>query len=161
MNVWDTAGQEKYQTINKNLYLGARGAMICFDLTAKLEKDELEFWRRKVAEYAGSKCRIMLIGTKSDSEVLPETRESLEKYAKSVDVPYFETSAKTGINVEEAFKTMADEIITKDAEDKRLKEAAMTEAEKEEERKRIAEEKREFYDISLPKNDKVKNEKCV
>lgn len=108
-----------------SFYLGVDKALICFDLTKKLEKVELESWRRKVVEYAGSKCRIVLIGMKSDLEVLPETRESLEKYAKSVGVPYLETSAKTGANVEEAFQTMADEII------------AEREAKREEERKEL------------------------
>jgi len=118
MNIWDTAGQEKYRSINRNLYLGANGALLCFDLTRKLTNDDFELWRKEVLEHAGSKCCLVVIGTKSDMDVSPETRTNLEKYSKTIGVPYVETSAKTGTNVQEAFKAVANEIISKEPKGK-------------------------------------------
>jgi len=111
MNIWDTAGQEKYRAINRNLYLGAQGALLCFDSTRRLVVDDVDLWRREVQEHASTKCSIIIVGTKSDMEVNAETRELLEKYAKANGFPFIETSAKLGTNVQEAFKLVASEIL--------------------------------------------------
>ena len=116
MNIWDTAGQEKYRAINRNLYLGAQGALLCFDLTRKLVNDDIDLWRKEVQEHASSKCCIVIVGTKADKEeVLPETRALLEAYSKMNGFQFVETSSKTGSNVQEAFKIAVSEILlTKD-----------------------------------------------
>lgn len=113
LNVWDTAGQEKYQAINKNLYLGSDGALLCFDLTSTVEKAKIDFWRKEVEENAGKRCGMMIIGTKNDAEVRKETVETLEEYARENGLPFVETSSKLGYNVREAFKTIALDSLTR------------------------------------------------
>ena len=122
MNIWDTAGQEKYRSINRNLYLGANGALLCFDLTRKLVNEDIDLWRKEVLEHAGAKCSIVIVGTKSDMEISTETRDNLEKYAKTNGFPFVETSSKTGSNVQEAFKAIANEIMSKEPKSKGSKE---------------------------------------
>ena len=118
LNIWDTAGQEKYRSINRNLYLGANGAMLCFDLTRKLTTDDVEIWKKEVDDHAGAKCCVMLVGTKSDLEVCIETKVMLETYAKANGFQFIETSAKTGNNVQEAFKMILSDIVSKEPKDK-------------------------------------------
>ena len=113
LNIWDTAGQEKYRAINRNLYLGANGALLCFDLTSKFTTDDIEIWRKEVQEHAGLKCCIVVVGTKCDAEVLDETKELLQGYAKENGFSFVETSALTGTNVREVFKIMVTEIDNK------------------------------------------------
>eukprot|EP00331_Platyophrya_macrostoma_P029277 CAMPEP_0176439306 /NCGR_PEP_ID=MMETSP0127-20121128/19859_1 /TAXON_ID=938130 /ORGANISM="Platyophrya macrostoma, Strain WH" /LENGTH=208 /DNA_ID=CAMNT_0017823539 /DNA_START=76 /DNA_END=702 /DNA_ORIENTATION=- len=122
MNIWDTAGQEKYRSINRNLYLGANGALLCFDLTRRIVNEDIDLWRKEVIEHAGAKCSIVIVGTKSDMDVNAEARTNLENYSKTHGLPYVETSSKTGSNVQEAFKAVANEIIAKEPKNKTSKE---------------------------------------
>lgn len=110
LNIWDTAGQEKYQAINRNLYLGADGAVICYDLTTKFAVEKVDYWKKELQENAGQRCAITIIGTKNDSDVLLDTRLRLEEYAIQNNFPFAETSAKYGVNVKEAFGIAINEI---------------------------------------------------
>ena len=113
LNIWDAAGQEKYRAITRNLYLGAHGALLCFDLSYSLTADDIEVWRKEVQENAGLRCCIMIVGTKCDAKVVDETKELLQVYAKENGFSFVETSALTGTNVREAFKIMVKEIDNK------------------------------------------------
>lgn len=104
--IWDTFTNEKYLSTNQKLLAGTDGALICFDLTRKLEKADFDRWKNSVTEQEGSKCFTVVVGTKSDLEVSKETREDLKTYAQMIGAPYVETSALIGKNVEEAFHAL-------------------------------------------------------
>ena len=108
LQIWDTAGQERFRTITSSYYRGAHGIMLVYDITNPESFTNLNQWLNEVEAYAKDDIRKILIGTKSD---LADKRkvafaDALE-YAKSHGMEYVETSAKTALNIELAFTSLA------------------------------------------------------
>ena len=104
MHVWDTAGQERFRQINRMYYREASAAVFVFDLTSRSGLQDLdEFWS-DFSDFGLKDAFCILVGTKSD---LIQAREVTETealaWAHSHNMPYMETSAMTGANVEALF----------------------------------------------------------
>ncbi|XP_056672401.1 ras-related protein Rab-13 isoform X2 [Monodelphis domestica] len=88
LQVWDTAGQERFKTITTAYYRGAMNA------SAGVER--------------------LLLGNKCDMEVKRKVqKEQAEKLAREHGIRFFETSAKSSLNVDEAFNSLARDILLK------------------------------------------------
>ena len=109
VNVWDTGGQERYAQLTQNYARGAAVALVAFDLTDRSTFDKLPA-RIKSVQDVEPHCRFVLVGNKLDIvEDQPTQRDvshaEATAYAQSLGAAYFETSARTGIRVKEAFET--------------------------------------------------------
>ncbi len=112
--IWDLAGQIRFQSVREVYYQGATGALLVFDITRTETFENIPNWITELLE--NNKNRVVpmvLIGNKSDlRDENSITKEAGEEYAKSLsswsnfEIPYVETSAKEGSNVEEAFHTL-------------------------------------------------------
>ncbi len=102
VNIWDTAGQEAYRALNRTFYREAKGGLIAVDMSVPPKMDSLEYWYKEFTAYADPKCQVIIIGNKADLEKDPETITVLEEFAQSKQIPFFEVSALTGINVDMA-----------------------------------------------------------
>ncbi|MFX0095281.1 MAG: GTP-binding protein [Candidatus Hodarchaeota archaeon] len=103
----DTAGQESYATLRSVCYQDSSGALLVFDVTNKHSLTNIGKWMDEILKNAG-KIPIVLIGNKIDLQDARElTTEQCVKVAEEWNAPFLETSAKTGINVEEAFQKLA------------------------------------------------------
>lgn len=104
LQVWDTAGQEKFRTITSSYYRGAHGVALVFDLTDRSSFNDIRQWNQELKRYCCEGVDRILIGAKSD---LSETRviDAQEGWdlARELGVAYFELSSKTGTGVDEAF----------------------------------------------------------
>lgn len=111
LQIWDTAGQERFRTITSSYYRGAHGIMVVYDCTDRASFDNLKQWMEEIARYGSQEVSRLLIGNKCD---LAEKKQVSEgegrELADSLKVNFLETSAKTGLRVEEAFQQMAAEI---------------------------------------------------
>jgi small GTP-binding protein len=103
---WDTAGQERFRTITSSYYRGAHGILIMCAVDDRNQFDRAQFWHKEICKYAREDIQVFLVGTKADSEDRVVTREEGEDMAKSLNIPYYECSAKTGENVEEIVLAM-------------------------------------------------------
>eukprot|EP01121_Diplochlamys_sp_Union-15-3_P015503 TRINITY_DN5139_c0_g3_i1.p1 TRINITY_DN5139_c0_g3~~TRINITY_DN5139_c0_g3_i1.p1 ORF type:complete len:192 (-),score=34.80 TRINITY_DN5139_c0_g3_i1:29-604(-) len=110
LGIWDTAGQERYESMSRIYYRSARAACICFDLTSSQSYKKVKFWVEELLANE-EQCIIYLVGTKVDLVNEGEARvvdaAEITNYAESVSGKYFETSSKTGQNVEALFTTIA------------------------------------------------------
>ena len=111
LHVWDTSGQERYSSIRRAFYSGARGVFIMYDTTNKESFENAEAWLREIYRYA-PEVTIMLVGTKSDleSECVVGVH-SARVFAQRYGLLFVETSARNDHNVSEAFETMAGAIL--------------------------------------------------
>ena len=109
----DTAGQERFRSIAKNFLMKADGIILVYDITNRLSFNNLENWFNDINEKASEKP-IILIGNKLDLERKVDTEEGIQ-LAKKFDkeIKFFETSCKTGENVEEAIKYLVEQVYNK------------------------------------------------
>ena len=119
LQIWDTAGQERFRTITSAYYRGADGIIMVYDVTNNESFEHVSDWLTEVNRYANEGTCKLLVGNKSDMEDKVVTTETAKEYADGLGIPFLETSAKNATNVEEAFLTMAGELI-------RLREANQT-----------------------------------
>ena len=112
VQLWDTAGQEKYRAITKNLFLKVQGVLALYDITNEDSFVNLKSWVKLIKEECGNHMPILIVGNKSDLD----DKRSVEKdaanaYAKDEKVEYIETSSKLGDNVNEAISLMAEKVL--------------------------------------------------
>lgn len=111
LDVYDTAGQEKYHSITLNSLREAQIGLVVYDITDKSSFDHVKQWTEKIIEGSGSQCVIYLIGNKSDmqSKRVISTKEG-ETLANTLNIASFvEVSAKNGINIAELLQYMSNE----------------------------------------------------
>ncbi len=110
MMVWDTAGQERFQTITRTFYKGSTGIILTYAVDDRESFNNVRKWMKQIIQNAPKNVCKILIGNKSDMPGRQvEEREGLE-LANSLGIPFFETSAKDNINIEECFGSIAKEI---------------------------------------------------
>jgi len=112
LQIWDTAGQERFQSLCAAFYRGADCCVLVFDVNQLSSFEHLPKWRDNFSDQIGltepEKYPFLVIGNKVDLEKRSVTKERAEQWCASVGrIPYFEASAKTGANVEEAFRRVA------------------------------------------------------
>ncbi|EAY13050.1 small GTP-binding protein, putative [Trichomonas vaginalis G3] len=108
MNIYDTAGQEKYKALSRSYFRKSDCVLLVFDLTEKQSYDDANAWYLEILQNCDFDSKILLVGNKADeinTRVISNT--TAELYAKSRNIIYIETSAKTGENVREAFFRIA------------------------------------------------------
>ena len=128
MQLWDTAGTEKFRSITTGYYRGANAAFIVFDLTSKQSFECLNEWIENYYKYSdpNSEKNVVLIGNKCDLVDRREiTQEEIDKFIKDNNIMYYETSAKTGQNIDECFYFIAEKLV-KEFENKENEEEKRT-----------------------------------
>ena len=108
LQIWDTAGQEKFRSLAPMYYHNAQAAVIVFALSDRDTFNEMQSWADELECQAEIRPLIFLVGNKADleKERKVETTEG-ERLAQAINAKYLETSAKTGVNIEELFWTVA------------------------------------------------------
>ncbi|XP_030586788.1 ras-related protein Rab-8B [Archocentrus centrarchus] len=112
LQIWDTAGQERFRTITTAYYRGAMGIMLVYDICNEKSFENIKNWIRNIEEHASSDVEKMILGNKCDmTDRRQVSKDRGEKLAIDYGVKFLETSAKSGLNVEEAFYTMGRDIL--------------------------------------------------
>uniref|UniRef100_A0A1B6CYV0 Ras-related protein Rab-1A n=1 Tax=Clastoptera arizonana TaxID=38151 RepID=A0A1B6CYV0_9HEMI len=114
LQIWDTAGQERFRTITSSYYRGAHGIIVVYDCSDLDSFNNLKQWLEEIDRYACENVNKLLVGNKCDLVDKKKVQHSVAKeYAEQLNIPFLETSAKSAVNVEQAFMTMAAEIKTR------------------------------------------------
>ena len=114
VKIFDTAGQERFQSITANYLRNAEGVILVYDLTSTESFENLKFWIESIKNNLGNDepIPIIIIGNKIDLEDARVINKSVaEKFAKDNNYKYFETSAKTGEGVDDAFREIVKQIL--------------------------------------------------
>lgn len=111
---WDTAGQEKYDSLTTSYYKGAKGALIVYDITQKSSFDKIESLLKKLRDNSNKNVSVILVGNKCDLEDNREVlKEDGEELAQKLKIKFMEVSAKTGENLDKLFQNLIDEVYEK------------------------------------------------
>lgn len=113
LQIWDTAGMEKYKQLTTTYYRGAQGAFVVFDLTNSESFKSVDKWLEDFHIYANPEAHrfVYLIGNKSDLEDRKVSIEEINKFIDRNNIKYMETSAKTGDGVQAIFNDYVNELI--------------------------------------------------
>ena len=111
LQIFDTAGQERFRNITKNYFQSSNGFIIAYDITSRDSFINITTWLKEVSELAPEETKKILIGTKCDLPGRQVTFEEGEKLANDNGMKFFETSSKTNKNVKETFETLTLEMI--------------------------------------------------
>ena len=112
LQIWDTAGQDRFRAITKNYYKGANGIILIYDVTNLQSYENVKNWIAQIKESASQNVIVYLVGNKID--VKEEDRcvktEDGKKISEEFNLPFFESSAKLGININEIFEKIVEKI---------------------------------------------------
>ena len=112
LQVWDTAGQEKYKSMVSSYYRGAHVALIIFDLTSHTSFEAVPSWIENFYMNGPDQKNTILIGNKKDLvEERQVTQEEAELFSQTNNMIYFETSAKEGDNIDYVFNYTAENLL--------------------------------------------------
>ncbi|EDV53932.1 ras-related protein Rab7 [Drosophila suzukii] len=121
MQIWDTAGQERFQSLGVAFYRGADCCVLVYDVTAPNSFKNLDSWRDEFLIQASPRdpehFPFVVLGNKVDLDNRQVSTRRAQQWCQSKnDIPYYETSAKEGINVEMAFQVIAKNALELEAE---------------------------------------------
>ncbi|NHI91684.1 MAG: GTP-binding protein [Candidatus Lokiarchaeota archaeon] len=115
LQLWDIAGQQRFKLFRTQYYNGAVAVILVYDVTNKLTFKDLPNWISEFQEKMGSKP-VIVVGNKVDlpesGEIDPRTKQPYTKevsseegkeFAESINATFFETSAKTNLNIDNLF----------------------------------------------------------
>ena len=137
--IYDTAGQERFKSIATNYIKKANGILLIYDISEKITFNNIENWVEDIQDETEEKLPIVLVGNKCDlrdekkeekeeekkeekeeekeeeneEEKVGVTIEEGQNLAQKFHWKFYETSCKTGVNVEEAFKDLAGQVLEK------------------------------------------------
>jgi small GTP-binding protein len=108
MQIWDTAGQERFKSLRTPFYRGADICILTYAVNDRKSFENLPMWRNEFIYYAdiqeGSLFPFVVLGNKVDVSSRDVAEDAARNWcARNGSMPYYETSAKDSINVENAF----------------------------------------------------------
>uniref|UniRef100_UPI00358EFF2B ras-related protein Rab5-like isoform X3 n=1 Tax=Myxine glutinosa TaxID=7769 RepID=UPI00358EFF2B len=102
--IWDTVGQERFNSLAPIYYRNAQAAIIAYDISNKESFDRAKRWLRELLEQRWPDMVMALVGNKTDLDNRRAvSNEEAGEYAREQNILFMEVSAKTGANVQEIF----------------------------------------------------------
>ena len=120
--IWDLAGQPRFNSVRELYYKGSHGGLLIFDITRRDSFTNLTSWIDELYRNSGRGIMpIAFLGNKvdlrdevddpiSEDEAQEFINQIKEQYKIDFEIPYLETSAKTGQNVDASFDILASTI---------------------------------------------------
>jgi len=100
LQIWDTAGEERFRNIAKNYFHTSNGFLLVYDISNKESFEKLHFWNEQIKINAPENTRCIVIGNKTDLNDKREVSQiEGETFSKEYKIGFYETSAKEGTNV--------------------------------------------------------------
>mmetsp|Transcript_15219 Transcript_15219/g.26378 ORF Transcript_15219/g.26378 Transcript_15219/m.26378 type:complete len:212 (+) Transcript_15219:221-856(+) len=127
LQIWDTAGQERFRTITSAYYRGAMGILLVYDVTDEGSFNNIRNWMRNIEQHASDTVNKILVGNKCDmaDEKRAVQYSKGKALADEYGIRFFETSAKTKLNVEEVFTAIARDVMDRLEAQDQQQQAAM------------------------------------
>ena len=114
LKISDSAGQERFHVITRAMFKDANGIALIYDVTDKNSCSKIKYWIEQIKSNISEKdISLVLLGNKCDMKEREVSQQQGKEMAQELNISYFETSAKTGKGINEAFEHLAKEIMKK------------------------------------------------
>lgn len=120
LQIWDIAGQPNYYSVADRFLTNSDAAILVYDVTNEASFDHLKGRMEKIIELSVDEEPVFIVvGNKTDLQDPQRSPEEVDQYFRSEGLVFADpiqtlfTSAKTGSNVEQAFKTLAKKTMAK------------------------------------------------
>ncbi len=111
LQIWDVAGQSRFQILRPMYYRGSSGGILVFDVTRRRTFIVLEEWLDELYKAINKKIPIILVANKTDlPDRVVEPSEGRE-FADRHGMPYLESSAKTGEGIVDIFQELGEDLV--------------------------------------------------
>lgn len=111
VQIWDTAGQEKFKSLSPIYYHGADAAIAVFSMISSSSFARLGEWIENFHQIAGNDTLVYVVGNKIDLVQEYEVKSSeADEWAKSHNLKFYLTSAKTGDGIQTLFSDLAEDL---------------------------------------------------
>ena len=119
LQVWDTAGEERYRSITSAYYKGSKGCFIVYDITSTQSFNDIEKWYDEIVKITDKNISIILVGNKCDLENQRKVSVEMGKNkAKNLNCPFYETSALNNTNIDNVFQIISENIFNRCKDEK-------------------------------------------
>ena len=103
LQIWDTAGMERYRSLGAIYYRDSNAAIIVFDQTSKESADAIEKWLENFRQTISSPCPIFIAGNKDDLPNKQVDLNAIREWCDQQKFSFYVTSAKTGVGIQKMF----------------------------------------------------------
>ena len=115
LNIWDTAGQEKYQSLGKHFYKDSYIVCLVYDITNQESLDAIKsIWYPNLQKFGEQYSVLAVVGNKSDlyesGELADE--EQAKNFTKEINATFMLTSAKNGDGINKLFKILTEKLLS-------------------------------------------------
>ncbi|CAL8138559.1 unnamed protein product [Orchesella dallaii] len=111
LQLWNTAGHERYKSITNAYYRGAMGIMLVYDITNEKSFENIKNWIKNIKDHAEPDLQMMILGNKCDkNDKRVVSKERGEKLALEYGIRFMEVSTKNPFDVEDAFYILSRDI---------------------------------------------------
>ncbi|MEW5936283.1 MAG: Rab family GTPase [Candidatus Thermoplasmatota archaeon] len=111
MMIHDIAGQVRFESVHRLYYQGASGALVVCDFTRESTMLSLRSWVEAMKEEAGEIPMVLVVNKADLVEQYDFGEDAIDKISRRLGMPYYLTSAKTGLNVEQAFEEIGRRVV--------------------------------------------------
>jgi len=117
----DTQGQERYRALSYNFIKNADGIILMYDITSQTSFDSISEWMDNIRKHKDEGFPIVLVGNKYDlEEDRVISKEEGEELAKKYGLPFYETSNKDNINIEESCLDLINKVIIENGKESEI-----------------------------------------
>lgn len=113
LDIWDTAGQEKYRSLTKFFYKDAAVAILVYDVTREETFKELsDYWTKQLIDCGSEKLIVGIAGNKCDlinEEAVSEAK--VKDLASNINATFQLTSAKTNTGIDTLFQKLGEKFL--------------------------------------------------
>ena len=112
LQIWDTAGEERFRNIAKNYFQSSDGFLVVYDISNIESFETLDYWIEEIKSNSQELSQMILVGNKCD--IIDERKiktDDGKAYAKKKNIKFFEVSAKEGTNVNQVFESLVKNIL--------------------------------------------------
>ena len=110
LQIWDTAGMERYRSLGSIYYRDSNAAIIVFDQTSQESADAVRIWLNNFRDTISTPCPIFVAANKDDLGNKIETLDKVKNFCEDNKLDYYVTSAKTGFGVQKMFDDLIEKI---------------------------------------------------